>query len=107
MAGRPGYSDIQGLPVFEKVGVVWVGVVVVEDKDVLIPTWREDQELSCLVGVWFGSLGVDIDDDSELVVGAMFLNGVDFVKENLMVLSATNILLLLIEVAFYREWGFW
>ena len=38
MAGCPGCSDIQGLPVFEKVGVDGVGIVVVEDKDVLIPT---------------------------------------------------------------------
>ena len=37
VACRPGCSDIQGLPVFEKVGVDGVGVVVIEDEDVLIP----------------------------------------------------------------------
>ena len=36
MAYLPGYSDLQGLPVFEKVGPDGVGVVVIEDKDVLI-----------------------------------------------------------------------
>ena len=38
MAYRPGCSDIPGLSVFEKVGVDGVSVVVVEDKDVLVPT---------------------------------------------------------------------
>ena len=38
MACRPGYSDLQGLSVLEKLGVDGVGVVVVEDKDVLVPT---------------------------------------------------------------------
>ena len=33
----PGCSDLQGLSVFEKVGVDEVGVVVIEDKDVMIP----------------------------------------------------------------------
>ena len=102
VAGCPGCSDIQGLPVFEKVGVDGVGIVVVEDKDVLIPTWREDRELSFLVRVWFGSLGVDIDDDSENVVGAMFLNGMDVVEEILMGFCGTKILSLLIEVAFFH-----
>ena len=37
VACRPGCSDIQGLPVFEKVGVDGVGVVVIEDEDVFIP----------------------------------------------------------------------
>ena len=38
MACFTGCSYIQGLPVFEKVGVDGFGVVVVEDKDVLVPT---------------------------------------------------------------------
>ena len=38
MACRPGCSDLQGVPVFEKVGVDGVGVLVVEDKDVLVTT---------------------------------------------------------------------
>ena len=33
-----GCSDLQGLPVFEKVGVDGVGDVAVEDKDVLVTT---------------------------------------------------------------------
>ena len=36
MACRLGCSDIQVLPVFEKVGVDGVGVVFIEDEDVLI-----------------------------------------------------------------------
>ena len=42
MACLPGYSDLQGLSVFEKVGVDRVGVIVVEDKDVLITVRRKD-----------------------------------------------------------------
>ena len=38
MAYRPGCSDFQGFLVFEKVGVDGVGIVVVEDKYVLVPT---------------------------------------------------------------------
>ena len=37
MECRPGCSDIQGLSVLEKLGVDGVGVVVVEDEDVLVP----------------------------------------------------------------------
>ena len=37
MACRSGYSDLKGLLVIEKLGVDRVGVVVVEDKDVLVP----------------------------------------------------------------------
>ena len=33
---RPGCSDLQGLSVLEKLGVDEVGVVVVEDEDVLV-----------------------------------------------------------------------
>ena len=51
MAYRPGCIGIQGLLIFEKVGVDGVGVVVIEDEDVSIPAIREDRELSCLVGV--------------------------------------------------------
>ena len=40
-------------------------------------------------------------------MGGLFLLGVDVVKEILMGLSGTKILLLLIEVAFYREGGLW
>ena len=36
MSCCPGCSDLRGLPVFEKVGVDGVGVVVVEDRDVFI-----------------------------------------------------------------------
>ena len=32
----PGCSDIQGLPILEKLGVDGVGVVVVEDKGILV-----------------------------------------------------------------------
>ena len=37
MACCPVFSDIQGLPVSEKVGVDGVGVVVIEDEHLLIP----------------------------------------------------------------------
>ena len=36
MACLPGYSDLQGLPVLENLGVNGVGVVVVEDEDILV-----------------------------------------------------------------------
>ena len=38
MACCPGCSDLQGLFVLEKLGVDGVGVIVVEDEDVLVPT---------------------------------------------------------------------
>ena len=31
-----GFSDLQGLPVLERLGVDGVGVVVVEDEDILV-----------------------------------------------------------------------
>ena len=37
MACRTGYSDLQGLSVVEKLGVGGVGVIVVEDENVLVP----------------------------------------------------------------------
>ena len=40
-------------------------------------------------------------------MGLLFLLGVDVIKESLMGLIGTNIILLLIEVAFYREGGSW
>ena len=51
MECRPGCSDLRGLSVLEKLGVEGVGVVVVEDKDVLVPTFRDNRQFSCLVGV--------------------------------------------------------
>ena len=33
-----GYSDLQGLSILEKLGVDGVGVVVVAERDVLVPT---------------------------------------------------------------------
>ena len=36
MARLPGFSDLQGLPVLEKLGMDGVGVVVVEDEDILV-----------------------------------------------------------------------
>ena len=50
---------------------------------------------------------VDVDDGIENIVGLLFLLGVDVIKESLMGLIGTNIILLLIEVAFYREGGSW
>ena len=38
----PDCCDLQGLLVIEKLGVDGVGVLVVEDKDALVPTLRED-----------------------------------------------------------------
>ena len=40
-------------------------------------------------------------------MGALFFIGVDIIEEILMVLSGTEILLLLIKVAFYDEGGLW
>ena len=36
MARLPGFSDLQGLTVLEKLGVDGVGVIVVEDEDILV-----------------------------------------------------------------------
>ena len=36
MARLTVFSDIQGLPVIEKLGVDGVGIVVVEDEDILV-----------------------------------------------------------------------
>ena len=47
-----------------------------------------------MVGVKFGSCGVDVDDGSENVVGALLLLGVDVIKEILMRVSGTKIILL-------------
>ena len=60
-----------------------------------------------MVRVLFGGFGVDVDDVSKNFVGALLLLGVDVVKENLMGLSVTKILLFLIKVTFHREGGFW
>ena len=68
-----GYSDIKGLLVFDKVGVDGVGVVVIEEKYVYTNSWREDRKSSCLVGVCFVGLGVDVNDASKNVVRALFL----------------------------------
>ena len=43
MACCPGYINLQGLSDFDKVGVDGFGVVVVDDKDILVPAWRDDQ----------------------------------------------------------------
>ena len=40
-------------------------------------------------------------------MGAIFLLRVDVIKESLMIVSGTKILLLLINVAFHREGGLW
>ena len=80
----PGCSYLQGLLVIEKLGVDGVGVVVVEEEDVLVTAGREERESSYLVGVQFGGLGVDVDDGSEDVVGALLLFGMDVVEEILM-----------------------
>ena len=63
--------------------------------------------MSCLVGVVFGGLGVDVDDGGKNVVGALLLLGVDVVKESLIGSIGTKILLLLLEVAFDREGLLW
>ena len=60
-----------------------------------------------MVRVWFGILGVNFDDGDKNVVGELFLLGVDFFEESLMVLSGTKILLLLVDVAFNFEGGLW
>ena len=40
-------------------------------------------------------------------MGALFLPGVEVVKEILMIVSGTKIILLLTKVAFHREGGLW
>ena len=61
--------------------------------------------MSCLVIVWFGGLGVDVDNGSADVVGGLFLLGVDVVEEILILLIGTKIILLLVKVAFHCEGG--
>ena len=56
-----------------------------------------------MVGVWFGGIGVDVDDGSQDVVGALFLFGEDVVEEILMCLGGTKILLLLVKVDLHSE----
>ena len=63
--------------------------------------------MSCFIGVRFSGLGVDVDDGSENVVGALFLIGIEVVERSLMGLSGTKIIFLLSEVAFYREGVLW
>ena len=45
----PGFGDIQGLTVLQKLGVDGVGVIVVEEKYILVSTGRKYRELACLV----------------------------------------------------------
>ena len=45
----PGFGDFQGLPVLQKLGVDGVGVVVVEDKYILVSAGREYMEAAFLV----------------------------------------------------------
>ena len=49
VARFPGFSDFQGLPVIDKLGVDGVGVVVVEEKYILVSAGREYRESACLV----------------------------------------------------------
>ena len=60
-----------------------------------------------MVGVRFGGRRVDVDDGSENVFCALLLLGVDVVKEILMRVSGTRIILLLIKVALHRERVLW
>ena len=49
LARFPAFDDFQGLPVLQKLGVDGVGVVVVEDKYILVSLGREYTKLACLV----------------------------------------------------------
>ena len=49
MARFPGFSDIQGLTVLQKLGVDGVGVVVVEDEYILVSAGIEYRGVACLV----------------------------------------------------------
>ena len=49
VARFPGFGDLQGLPVLQKLGVDGVGVVVVEDEYILVSAVREYREAACLV----------------------------------------------------------
>ena len=80
----PGFSDFQGLPVLQKLGVDGVGVVVVEDEYILVSTGIEYREAACMVRVCYGGLGVDVDNCGEDFVGVLFLLGADVVTGLLM-----------------------
>ena len=81
MASYPGFGDFQGLPVLQKVGADGVGVVVVEDKYILVDAGREYREAACLVIVRFGGIGVGDDNYGEDVVVVLLLLRVDVVAE--------------------------
>ena len=51
VARFPGFGDIQGLLVLQKLGVYGVGVVVVEDEYILVSAGREYRKAACLVRV--------------------------------------------------------
>ena len=49
VARFPGFGDLQGSPVLQKLGVGGVGVVVVEDEYILVSAGREYRESAYLV----------------------------------------------------------
>ena len=49
VARFPGFGDLQVLPVLEKLGVDGVGVIVVEDEDILVSALRDYRGSACLV----------------------------------------------------------
>ena len=51
VARFPGFGDIQGFLVLQKLGVDGVGVVVVEDEYILVSAGREYREATCMVRV--------------------------------------------------------
>ena len=51
VARFPGFGDLQGLMVLQKLDVDGVGVVVVEDEYILVSVGREYREAACLVRV--------------------------------------------------------
>ena len=46
-----GFGGLQGLPILQRLGVDGIGVVVVEDKYILVSAGREYREAACLVRV--------------------------------------------------------
>ena len=51
--GFPGVTDASGLAIGECDGMDRIGVLVVQNKDVVVATAGSDREFSCLIGVGF------------------------------------------------------
>ena len=84
VARSPGFGGFKGFPVLQKLGMDGVGVVVVEEKYILVSTGIEYKEAACMVRVCYGGLGVGVYNCGEDFVGVLFLIGADVVAGLLM-----------------------